>query len=197
MRSEENQLNKKYIKKWIAKLCLAEKDIPLRSLQRWVKWVHVSDGDSHCFTCLKLDNCWFDDNNRPTCPLHLNCHCYLENMSYMEILNKAESTSEYSKFDPYLFNTENKYSHGKENLFLEWGYSVNDAKWLQHEIERQGLKNYIIGKYILGKLDFNGQRISIRVSIPRKDDGKVVSFLTGWILYPNGKIKLTTPYGGK
>ena len=50
---------------------------------------------------------------------------------------------------------------------------------MQVEIERQGLKNYIAGNYILGKLDHNGQRISIRVTIPRKSNGNDISFVTG------------------
>lgn len=32
---------------------------------------------------------------------------------------------------------------------------------------------------------------------PRKDNDSTVSFVTGWIVYPNGQIKLTTPYGDK
>ena len=49
----------------------------------------------------------------------------------------------------------------------------------------------------MGKLDKYGQRISIRISIPRKDTGETVSYITGWMVYPNGEIQLTTPYGGK
>ena len=47
------------------------------------------------------------------------------------------------------------------------------------------------------KLDKYGQRISIRISIPRKDTGEMVSYITGWMVQQNGKIKLNTPYGGK
>jgi len=49
----------------------------------------------------------------------------------------------------------------------------------------------------LGKLDIRGQRINIRVTIPRKDGSGDVSFITGWMVLPNGKLKLNTPYGGK
>ena len=70
------------------------------------------------------------------------------------------------------------------------------AKWLQAEIERQAREKYVAGDYKLGKLDIRGQRISIRVTIPRKNALGNVSFLTGWMVLPNGKIKLNTPYGG-
>ncbi|MBO5105593.1 MAG: hypothetical protein J6C29_01700 [Clostridia bacterium] len=43
-------------------------------------------------------------------------------------------------------------------------------------------------------LDGNGQRINIIIKIPRKDKIGEVSFATGWMVYPNGKIKLNTPY---
>lgn len=46
-------------------------------------------------------------------------------------------------------------------------------------------------------LNKDGQRISIRIEIPRKNTGEMVSFTTGWSVLPNGQIKLNTPYGGK
>ena len=98
----------------------------------------------------------------------------------------AVAKSNYSKFDPYLFNTPGTYTHNKEKLFLAWGYTVEDARWLQAEIERQALEKYLAGDYQLGKLNRNGQHISIRVSIIRRDTGELVSFDTGWMVYPNG-----------
>lgn len=82
-------------------------------------------------------------------------------------------------------------------MFESWGYSISDSKWLQKEIEKQSLEKYIAGDYILGKLNKEGQRISVRVEIPRKNSEETVSFITGWLVYPNGHIQLTTPYGGK
>ena len=43
----------------------------------------------------------------------------------------------------------------------------------------------------------DGQRISIRIELPRRDQEGTVSFETGWMVYLNGHIQLTTPYGGK
>lgn len=109
----------------------------------------------------------------------------------------ASAHSDYRKFDPYLFNTTGLQTHNKENLFKEWGYTVNDARWLQAELERQARKKYISGQYELGRLDRFGQRINIRVTILRKDGFGDVSFVTGWMVEPNGRIKLNTPYEGK
>lgn len=65
------------------------------------------------------------------------------------------------------------------------------------EVEKQALEKYVSGDYMLGKLNQDGQRISIRVEIPRKDKSETVSFVTGWMVYPNGLIQLNTPFGGK
>ena len=94
-------------------------------------------------------------------------------------------------------NRDNKYSRGKEKLFAQWGYTIEDAKWLQAEIEKQGRNKYISGDYTLGKLDLWGQRINIRIELQRRDTNDTISFNTGWMLKPDGKIVLNTPYGGK
>lgn len=164
---------------------------------RWVKWIHEPSGIFHCIECLQLDGCWFSWDHAPMWPHHEKCHCRLEAIDYLVVLMNASTYSDYSKFDPYLFDPNNFYKHGKNKAFESWGYSVDDAKWLQAEMERQAREKYISGAYTLGKLDIRGQRIDIRVTIPRKDGSGDVSFITGWMVLPNGKLKLNTPYGGK
>ena len=103
-----------------------------------------------------------------------------------------------SKFDPYLFNRDNAYTHEKQKLFESWGYDISDSEWLRQEIERRGLEKYIAGQYTLkdNGLDRNGQRINIRIEIPRRDKEGTVSFITGWMIRPNGYITCNTPLGG-
>ncbi len=163
----------------------------------WVQWVHRQYGKSHCETCLKLDNCWFLDDKKPKLPQHFFCHCITENVPYETVKREAVSVADYSKFDPYLFNSSHTYTHNKEKMFESWGYTVVDAAWMQAEIGRQGQEKYVQGEYELGLLNAQGQRINIRVEIPRKDGSGTVSFVTGWMVYPEGKIRLVTPYGGK
>lgn len=163
----------------------------------WVRWTHHSEGKTHCEECLMLDGCWFQKENTPHWPHHPFCHCTLDPVEYTVVLINAASQSDYRKFDPYLFNTTGSYTHTKEKLFAQWGYTVEDAKWLQAEMERQGREKYILGEYELGKLSKDGQRISIRIEIPRKNGEGSVSFLSGWMVHPNGKLRLVTPYGGK
>lgn len=166
-------------------------------LTNWIQWTHHAEGKTHCAECLMLDGCWFAEGNTPSWPHHPFCHCTLDPIEYTVVLANAAAHSDYSKFDPYLFNTAGIYSHNKEKLFKAWGYTVDEAKWLQAEMERQGFEKYIAGDYQLGKLNDKGQRISIRITIPRRDNGEKVSFLTGWMVLPSGTIRLTTPYGGR
>lgn len=139
----------------------------------------------------------FLNDKKPIWPHHIFCHCVLEDILYSDVLTKCSFNSAYSKFDPYLFDTKGEYRHGKDKLFKSWGYSVEDAKYLKAEIEKQALEKYINGDYTLGKLNDKGQRLSIKIGIARKDTGNKVSFITGWMVYPNGHIQLTTPLGGK
>ena len=162
-----------------------------------VKWTHHSEGKTHCEECLMLDGCWFQEENAPSCPHHPYCHCTLDPIPYAVVLMNTTSYSDYSKFDPYLFDPENTYRHGKNRAFESWGYSVSDSTWLKNQSEKQALQKYLSGDYTLGKLDRRGQRIDIRVTIPRKGKSGSVSFITGWMLMLNGKLKLNTPYGGK
>ena len=164
---------------------------------KWKKWIHRNLSDNHCLECLMLDGCWFLKENAPKWPHHTFCHCVLEDISYNDVLTESSSDSAYSKFDPYLFDTKGEYGHGKDRLFKSWGYSVADIKYLKTEIEKQALEKYTDGNYTLGKLNDKGQRISIKIEIARKDNGNMVSFITGWMVYPNGRIQLTTPLGGK
>ena len=163
----------------------------------WVEWEHVARGITHCPVCLKLDGCWFTDETKPMLPQHPRCHCQANPLSFSRVLSEAKATSKYSKFDPYLFDPENAYKHGKQKMFESWGYSVDDSQWLQKEFERQALDKYVSGEYQLGVLDKFGQRIHIRIEIPRKNSTEKVSFYTGWMVHPGGQIKLNTPYGGK
>ena len=163
----------------------------------WVEWKHISTGLTHCQTCLRLDKCWFVEDNMPELPQHEYCHCTAVPKPDIMVQMQATAESAYSKYDPYLFNTNGAYTHRKEIMFHHWGYFPADIPWLKKEIERQGLEKYKKGDYILHKLGEHGQQINVIVTIPRKDKVGEVSFTTGWMVYPNGRIKLSTPYGDK
>lgn len=82
-------------------------------------------------------------------------------------------------------------------MFELWGYSIIDSEELQQEFIKQAERAYSIGKYELKVLDVFGQRINIEIKLKRKDKEGYVTFQSGWMVYPNGKIFLTTPYGDR
>ena len=169
----------------------------LTSQKKWIEWRHEMVGLIHCGECLSLHKCWFVYGKAPRPPLHDKCHCTAVVIPWQYVKNNVVATSAYSKYDPYLFDPKNFYRHGKNKLFESWGYTIKDAAWLQKEIERQGRIQYFTGNYELGKRNMRGQRINIRITIPRKNGSGEVSFVTGWMVHPEGLITLNTPYGGQ
>ena len=175
----------------------------------WVKWIHegTKSADNnfektlnavigtilpvHCARCLNLNGCCFVKEKAPITPLHERCHCKLIDIG----LITPKVACPIDQFTKYLFD-ENK-SNGKKDLFESWGYSIIDAATLVQEFTKQAKLKYQCGEYSLGGLDAYGQRISIIITLPKKNGGGVVSFVSGWMVYPDGEIVLTTPYGGK
>ena len=80
---------------------------------------------------------------------------------------------------------------------MSWGYDIMDSAYLQQEFERQAMIAYSTGIYELDKRDDYGQRINITITIKRKDNGEYVTFQSGWMVYPDGRIVLVTPYGDR
>lgn len=174
----------------------------------WVKWMHnwtkpayTSEDrkkniayavySRHCAKCLNINGCCFPKNNMPEYPLHPNCHCRLLPIDNINFTAECELT----KFTDYIFDPIK--SRGKKVLFESWGYSKIDSAWLQNEFCRQAKEKYANGKFILNKFDEQGQKIDIEITISRKDGKGTVTFLSGWMVYPDGKLKLATPYAGR
>lgn len=143
----------------------------------------------HCAMCLNLNGCCFVVDKCPPKPLHPNCHCYTIDIPSIT----AKSKCPIEKFTKYIFAEGNN----KKQLFELWGYDIIDSQYLQQEFIKQAKLAYSVGNYELGKLDKHGQRINIEIKLKRKDKDGYVTFRSGWMVYPNGRIVLTTPYGGK
>lgn len=173
---------------------------------KWVKWVHegTKPADSnaeksanvlrgslskHCAICLNLNGCCFAAEKRPSKPLYPNCRCFTVDVQSITV--RAECPIE--KFTKYVFADGNS----KKQLFELWGYAIMDSEYLRQEFIRQAELAYAVGDYALGKLDKHGQRINIQIKLKRKNKIGYITFTAGWMVYPNGKIVLTTPYGGK
>ena len=176
----------------------------------WVKWVHEGTEPAttqaekdlrivwealsrkkHCAMCMNINGCCFPRNNMPQNPLHNNCHYKLKPIS--EITVTAECGKD--KFEEYIFVEEK--SKGKKQLFEGCGYGIMDSKWLKQEFERQAKEKYEKGNFTLNKLDDYGQRINITIELPRKDKIGTLKLTVGWLVYPDGVIKMVTAFGGK
>lgn len=144
---------------------------------------------THCLNCSSLDGCYLQNINSPKLPLHDNCDCKKKDISFDEVKIKAFSECAIEKFTEYIFK-DDKVSKGKNKLFFDLGYNIYDAEYLKNEYCKQALKQYLLGNYKLKNLDKRGQRLAIPINL------KGVNFYSGWMLYPEGKIKNTTPFGG-
>lgn len=143
---------------------------------------------NHCLTCTALDGCYFVMRNMPNRPLHKNCDCKIKEISVQVVRNNSFAECDIRKFTEYIFNTEK--SKGKEQIFNNLGYTKNDSELLQRVFCQQALEQYLNGNYKLRQLDKMGQRLAIVINL------NGTKFFSGWMLYPEGKIKNTTPFGG-
>ncbi len=80
----------------------------------WEEWIHIPMGLTHCETCLKLDRCWFVEENRPILPQHPRCHCTSVPLPFSRVLKEATSGCMLSKIDPYLFDPKGNINIRKE-----------------------------------------------------------------------------------
>ena len=93
-----------------------------------------------------------------------------------------------SIFDGIKENMKHLFANGDTDI---------DVATLKKEIDRQAEIAFQCGEYVLGKRDGYGQRINIVIDLKTKDTGETVSFVSGWMAYPDGELVLATPYGGK
>jgi len=143
----------------------------------------------HCPSCLALDGCFLLKGNMPPLPLHPHCDCKIKNIEYSLVIKKTKAECKIEKFTKYIF-TNNEQSKGKNVIFENLGYNISDSEYLKEEFCRQALENYLSGNYELKNVNGDGQRLAIPIRLKNK------RFYSGWILYPEGKIALTTPFGG-
>lgn len=143
----------------------------------------------HCMECTSLDGCYLVRKNTPNQPLHNNCDCRKKNITYSKAKKSAIAECDIRKFTEYVFKNI-KGSKGKNKIFYDLGFNINDSQYLQNEYCKQALKQYLSGNYVLKNLDKRGQRLAIPTTL------NGTTFYSGWMLYPEGKIKNTTPFGG-
>jgi len=100
------------------------------------------------------------------------------------------------KFSDYIFNPDA--THGKDVIFRNLGYSSEDAPKLANLYEEQAGEKVANGDYTLGKADQYGQRINVEIALPGQGAaaGQTSYLNSGWMLNPDGSIRLLTPFAG-
>lgn len=173
----------------------------------WIRWVHegtkpaytiaekqeyvnMNKTNSHCATCLNLNGCHFPENNMPDQPVHPNCHCIKKYINEPIPNKTAFAKCPIEKFTHWAFAND-----AKKRFFEINGYDIMDSESLKEEYERQAVQKYAEGNFVLGKLDGYGQRITIHLELVRRYGWTKDPFTlnSGWLVYPDGKIQLTTP----
>jgi len=169
---------------------------------KWVEWSHFGIPNEigiwrmiaivtsyllgHCRRCTILDGCYFVERNMPNHPLHEKCDCFKINKDKNKVKLKIKAECDIRKFTEYVFDIRS----GKKEIFERWGFTIKDSEYLKKEFERQAEYQYQLGNYKLKNLDKQGQRLAISINL----DGNI--FNRGWLVYPEGFIKNTTPFGG-
>ena len=97
------------------------------------------------------------------------------------------------KFTDYVFS--DKYNDGKKELFETLGYTIKDSSYLQQLFITQALQKYCNGEYIFKGTNNYSVRLEIIIDINTPQKG-LLHIKTGWVLLPNGEIKLSTPFTG-
>ena len=143
----------------------------------------------HCMSCSALDGCYLSKRNMPEQPLHENCDCRKKDIAYSKVKSTATTECDIRKFTEYVFKNM-KDSKGKNKIFYDLGFDINDSSYLQNEYCKQALNQYFLGNYVLKNLDRRGQRLAIPITL------NGITFYSGWMLCPEGEIKNTTPFGG-
>ena len=100
------------------------------------------------------------------------------------------------KFSQYIF--KEGATHGKDTVFRSLGYDASHSESLAHLWSKQAANKYAKGDYTLGKLDEFGQRINISIELPGIGEAaeKMSHLKSGWMILPDGSIKLNTPFSG-
>ncbi|HZO12828.1 MAG TPA: RHS repeat-associated core domain-containing protein [Polyangiaceae bacterium] len=100
------------------------------------------------------------------------------------------------KFRDYIF--KDGATHGKDKAFRNLGYGKEHSEQLADMWEKQAAEKFKNGQYTLGKADQYGQRVDIEIEVPGIGDaaGQTSHMRSGWMIQPDGTLKLNTPFSG-
>ena len=100
------------------------------------------------------------------------------------------------KFSGYIFRGDG--TGGKEAVYNGLGYNIQHSEMLSDIYLEQAVEKYANNQYTLGSLIHYGQTINIEIELQGIDSflGKTSCINSGWLINPDGTIRLTTPFAG-
>ena len=138
-----------------------------------------------CEICVALNETVFRNTNKPDFK-HPHCKCEIEKVN----LNNVTLNFPMEKLTGYLFVNESKSA-----MMRSIGFYPQNAETLYEIISENVKKEFLSNRYTLKKLDKYGQKAQVDYLIQGLNDhtGQIFSCHTGCTIWPNGKIKVTTP----
>ncbi len=159
----------------------------------------------HCWKCITVNQCYFknEPNKKPEefdystmfIPkfaqgiYHPNCEC--KKLGYAAPLPEEIKIIMGKKFTD-LYNR-------KIGLFYGWGYNDNDKTQFEKTYLDLVKKEYCNSNYYVREHTNIGCNINIVINFPGKNEklGKFYKIKTGFIVFPNKKIRCITFFGGR
>lgn len=157
----------------------------------WIVW--IAQPNDWQDDCDKFNGCYFIVKQMPEYPQHVNCQCKINKINKPIPDITAKAICDVRKFTEYVFDEER--NNGKKKIFESLGYTIEDSEYLQTLYQRLGVEKYCAGEYAFKGTGQYYPRIEIVIELPTKNGGKQ-KIKTGWVLLPQGEIRLSTPFTG-
>ncbi|MCM1195003.1 MAG: hypothetical protein NC332_03615 [Firmicutes bacterium] len=163
--------------------------------------------EGHCWRCVTVNYCWFA-NEKDKLPdefdygkysqsqiseqirglYHPHCHCKKKGISVPDVERIELITLE--KFNDFFTR--------KKGIFNGMGYTDADRGMFVNLFCRIIKECYVQGKYNVFKHNNCGFMINCLVDLPGFGikDGRTYYFKSGWIIFPDGKLKANTIHAG-
>lgn len=159
----------------------------------------------HCQKCITINKCYFKDeknkkpeefdySNRLVLPMFRGLY-----HPFCECIKLGQSHIQEKDIEIILTNDKMDYLYkDKQGLIEAWGYKEEDKEELKQIIINQAKSCYAKGNYLIRLHDKYGVHITVFLEIPGKRTklGKFYKRMSGFMIYPNKKLKNITPIGG-
>lgn len=168
--------------------------------------VPETNGAEHCWKCTTINKCFFKDEKDKKPEEFNNANIVILKM-FMGIYHPFCECKKLGYNAPkideiQLTCLEGKYKDffaKKLNWYYSWGYRDEDIDLFKNTFEKLVKEAYSKGNYYLRIHDKYGFKINLEITINgiNEKSGHFYKVKTGFVIYPNKKLKCNTIIGGK